>query len=149
MLHPFGRVALVAIASASLLAAHASAQESAAPPAPAAVTLLETPNGADGIPFAYPDGAQALVTAVEVSWPVGSRTGWHRHDVPLFNYLLEGELTVTYEDGAVRTLRTGEAVIEAVGVAHFGANNGDAPARLLSVVLGAEGVPYTVQLPEP
>jgi quercetin dioxygenase-like cupin family protein len=137
------------LAALFVLAAATSAAAQDDPPAPTAVPLLETPAGVDGVPFAYPAGSQALVTAVEVTWPPGSATGWHRHDVPLFNYLIEGELTVTYEDGEVRTLSAGEAVIEAVGVAHFGANNADTPARLISVVIGAEGVPYTVQLPEP
>jgi quercetin dioxygenase-like cupin family protein len=136
-----------ALAALLVLASAAAAQDT--PPTPVATPLLETPAGADGVSFAYPAGAQALVTAVEVVWPPGSATGWHRHDVPLFNYLIEGELTVTYEDGAVRTLKAGEAVVEAVGVGHFGANNGDTPARLISVVIGAEGVPYTVQTEAP
>ena len=38
-----------------------------------------------------------------------------------------------------RTYRQGEAFMEAMGVAHFGANSGSQPMRLLAVYMGAEG----------
>jgi quercetin dioxygenase-like cupin family protein len=52
----------------------------------------------------------------------GQATGWHRHDAPLFAYLLQGELTV--DDGADGTsvYRTGDALVEAQGSAHNDVN---------------------------
>jgi quercetin dioxygenase-like cupin family protein len=146
MRHRLAPAVLLSLASA-LIAACATAQ-SDEPPATSAVTLLETPTSVDGVPFSYPTGAQAVVTAVEVTWPEGSRTGWHQHDVPLFNYVLEGRLGITYADGTERVLEAGDAVVETVSVAHWGRNDGPGPARLLTVVLGADGVPYTTQRPE-
>jgi quercetin dioxygenase-like cupin family protein len=131
---------------AALLSTGALAQADA--PATSATTLLETGAAVDGAPFAYPTAGAAQVTAVDVVFPPGSRTGWHQHDVPLFNYVVEGALTVTYADGTERVYSAGQAVMEAVSVAHWGRNDGDVNARLLTVVLGAEGVPYTAQRPD-
>lgn len=143
------RVLIASAAFAAVLPACAAAQSEAAAPATSATTLLETGASVDGAPFAYPTGGAAMVTAVDVVFPPGSRTGWHRHDVPLFNYVVEGALTVTYADGTERVYRAGEAVVEAVSVAHWGRNDGDVDARLLTVVIGAQGVPYTVETPAP
>jgi quercetin dioxygenase-like cupin family protein len=141
-----GYVALVATIA---LACCASAQSEAPALAPVATPLLETGADIAGVPFAYPTGAPALVTAVDVVFPPGARTGWHRHDVPLFNHVLAGELTVTYEGGVERVYRAGDTMVEAVGAAHWGRNDGAVAVRLLSVVIGAEGVPYTVETPAP
>jgi quercetin dioxygenase-like cupin family protein len=59
--------------------------------------------------------------------------------VPLFAYVLEGEITVDYGEHGRRTYRQGEAFMEAMAVAHFGANTGSQPMRLLAVYMGAEG----------
>jgi quercetin dioxygenase-like cupin family protein len=144
------RALIASAALAVVLPASAAAQSDAAtPPATVATTLLETGASLDGAPFAYPTGGAARVTAVDVIFPPGSRTGWHQHDVPLFNFVVEGALTVTYADGTERVYRAGEAVMEAVGVPHWGRNDGTVNARLLTVVMGAEGVPYTTETPAP
>ena len=142
------RAALPAAALLAGCATDAPASAQADAPAVVATPLLESGADVTGAPFAYPVDGAALVTAVDVTFPPGVETGWHRHDVPLFNYVLEGALTVTYEDGTERIYSAGETVIEAVGVPHWGRNDGAVPARLISVVLGAEGVPYTTQLPD-
>lgn len=126
----------------------AAPESEGAEPAPIATPLLESGADVTGAPFAYPVDGDALITAVDVTFPAGARTGWHRHDAPLYNYIVEGALTVVYEDGAERVYAAGDSVIEAVGVAHWGRNDGPGPARLISVVIGAEGAPYTVQLPD-
>jgi quercetin dioxygenase-like cupin family protein len=48
-----------------------------------------------GEPIRYPSGA-AKITAEEITLQPGQQTGWHTHPVPLFGYILEGELTVDY-----------------------------------------------------
>jgi len=59
--------------------------------------------------------------------------------VPLFAYILDGELTVDYGDRGTRTYRRGEAFMEAMDVAHAGINTGTQPVRLLAVYMGAKG----------
>ena len=69
----------------------------------------------------------------------GQRTIVHKHGVPLFAYILEGELTVDYGAHCRRTCRQGQAFMEGMAVAHFGTNPGAQPVRLLAVYLGAKG----------
>lgn len=77
----------------------------------------------------------------------GQATGWHRHDVPLFGYILQGEVTVDYGPDGTRVYRAGDALVEALGSAHNGVNTGADTVRMLAVSIGAEGVPNTVPLP--
>ena len=102
--------------------------------------LIATSQTVIGQPFAYPTG-QAKVTAVIVTIPPGGATGWHKHQVPLFGYMLDGVLTVDYGDKGTRVYRPGDSLMEAMNWPHDGANKGDVPVRILAVYLGAEGVP--------
>lgn len=114
-------------------------------PNPASVDpVLATAETILGQPIVYPTGAGANVTAVIVTLPPGAETGWHQHDVPLFGYMLEGELAVDYQGAGQRIYRHGEALMEAIGSSHNGRNLTDAPIRILAVFIGADGVPNTV-----
>jgi quercetin dioxygenase-like cupin family protein len=110
--------------------------------------LLDTGTTTLGQKLSYPAGA-AHVTAVIVTMQPGEQTGWHQHDVPMFCYMLEGEITVDYGRNGTRTYRKGDALMEAVDVLHDGRNTGTVPARVLAVFMGAEGVPDTVKEPAP
>jgi len=92
-----------------------------------------------GETIVYPSGAPARVTAAIVTVPPGGQTGWHVHPVPLFAYILEGELVVNYNDRGQRTYRVGEGLLEAMKTRHNGRNNGSVPVRILAVYIGAEG----------
>lgn len=96
--------------------------------------------------LAYPGASQAQVSAAVLTFPPGARTGMHRHDAPLFVYVLEGTITVTYDGGVVKEFSVGSALLEAIGTAHEGRNLTDAPVKLLAVNMGAEGVANTVTL---
>lgn len=93
--------------------------------------------------IAYPAGAPAKVTAAVVTLAPGQETGWHTHGMPVLGYVLEGELEVDYGEKGVRVYRAGEAVLEAIGVAHNGRNTGVAPMRVLAVFMGADGLKPT------
>jgi quercetin dioxygenase-like cupin family protein len=114
----------------------------------ASSVLLDTGTTTLGQKLSYPAGA-AHVTAVVVTMQPGETTGWHRHDVPMFGYMLDGEITVDYGKSGTRTYRQGDAVMEAVDVLHDGRNTGRTPARVLAVFLGADGVPNTVMAGAP
>ncbi len=85
------------------------------------------------------------VTAVIVEMQPGEETGWHAHDVPMFGYILEGEVTVNYGTHGTRVYRAGDAVMEAIDLAHDGRNTSEGVTRILAVFMGAEGVPNTVK----
>jgi quercetin dioxygenase-like cupin family protein len=104
-----------------------------------AVPLLATGTSIVGEMLRYPTTGPAKVTAAIVTLAPGAKTIAHKHGVPLFAYILEGEITVDYGEHGRRTYRQGEAFMEAMGVAHFGANTGSQPMRLLAVYMGAEG----------
>ncbi len=103
--------------------------------------LLKTNTTTMGQPIAYPSGAPAEITAYIITMAPGEETGWHRHGVPLFATLLEGELTVDYGEAGSRIYKEGDALVEAVGTWHNGRSTGAGPARVLAVFIGAEGVP--------
>lgn len=103
-------------------------------------TLFSTSQTIIGEPIAYPVDVPAKVTAAIVSLPEGASTGWHRHGVPLFAYLLDGELTIDYGSHGTRIYRAGDTFMEAKDVAHNGRNAGVGDVRILAVYLAAEGL---------
>jgi len=109
--------------------------------------LLQSGETVLGQPLAYPEGAP-VVTAAIVTMEPGQVTGWHRHDAPLFAYMLDGQLTVDYGEGVKKTYAQGDALLEAVGTDHQGENTGEGPMRILVVFAGAAGVLNTVMRAE-
>ena len=77
---------------------------------------------------------------MEVTLQPGQQTGWHTHPVPLFAYILEGELTVDYGAKGQRTYHKGDGLAEAINEAHNGRNMGQNPVKILAVFIGIEGV---------
>jgi len=127
-------VALLLVAGLAT-ATRATAQDASYP----AMPLLSTGQNIVGETIRYPTSGPAQVTASIVVLAPGGKTVVHKHGVPLFAYILEGELTVDYGAHGTRTYRQGQAFMEAMDVAHFGVNNGTAMVRLLAVYMGAQG----------
>ncbi len=94
----------------------------------------------------YPGGSQAQVSSAVLTFAPGASTGLHKHEAPLYVYVLEGTITVTYDGGIVKNFSEGSAILEAVGIAHNGENKTDKPVKLLVVNMGAAGVANTVTL---
>ena len=111
--------------------------------------LLETSETIVGQPISYPTGSPAKVTAAIVTMPPGGTTGWHEHAVPLFGYMLEGEITVDYGPHGKRVYRKGDSLMEAINMAHDGHNTGKGIARILAVFMGAEGIGNTTKVAPP
>ena len=123
-----------------------------APPAqadPGVRAVLSTGSTVTGQPIRYPSGAPAHITAVEITLQPGQQTGWHTHPVPLFGYILEGELTVDYGARGRRIFRKGDGLAEAMDEAHNGYNAGREPVKILAVFIGTQGVPDTVAASPP
>ena len=109
----------------------------------AEVTILEQA-------LVYPDALPAQVSSSILTVPAGVATGWHFHTAPMYAYILEGTLTVTYETEAgtvEKVYRAGEAIMEAVGTHHNGVNNTTSPVRVLVVNIGAAGVANSTLVP--
>jgi quercetin dioxygenase-like cupin family protein len=123
----------------------AVAQPTAAPDNGVTVTpLLSTGTTVVGEALHYPSGGPAHATAAIITLKPGAKTNLHKHGVPLFAYILEGEITVDYGDRGKRTYRPGDAFMEAMDVPHFGADDGAQPVRILAVFMGADGAADTI-----
>jgi quercetin dioxygenase-like cupin family protein len=142
-----GLLALMTPAWGAELAAAAGPSEARKAPLTQRM-LLSTATTVTGQPIHYPQGA-AHVTAVEIMLAPGEETGWHTHPVPMFGYILAGELTVDYGPLGKRVYRTGDALVEAIGEAHNGRNTGEAPTRILAIVAGVKGTPGSFPAPPP
>jgi quercetin dioxygenase-like cupin family protein len=131
-----------------------AAQPAPPPPSPGHFysggrTVLSTGDTVTDEPIRYPTGARAKLTALEITLEPGQQTGWHTHPVPLFGYILEGELTVDYGPKGQRVYRKGDGLAEAMTEAHNGRNLGQTPVTILAVFLGEEGVQDSVPAPPP
>ncbi|MDP2409011.1 MAG: cupin domain-containing protein [Pseudolabrys sp.] len=105
------------------------------------VPLFSTGTNIVGETIRYPTTGVAKVTAAIVTIAAGAKTITHEHGVPMFAYILDGELTVDYGTHGKRMYRKGDAFMEAISVEHFGVNPGTQPVRILVVYMGAEGSP--------
>ena len=104
--------------------------------------LLSSSQTVIGQPIAYPQGVPKVTAAIITVEP-GKETGVHLHRVPLFAYILSGELTVDYGPDGKHTFSQGSAFLEALNSDHNGRNSGAVATRILAVFMGAEGVPNT------
>jgi quercetin dioxygenase-like cupin family protein len=136
-------VPLLAAATSALVPGALVADEA---PTLSVETLFAGSTTAIGQPLVYPPG-EALVTSQIIILPPGAETGWHVHAVPLYGYILDGELTVDYGERGTHVYRTGDSLLEAVDWPHNGHNKGAVPVRILAVYIGAAGLADATKLP--
>ncbi|TKS62101.1 MAG: hypothetical protein EWM73_02791 [Nitrospira sp.] len=55
------------------------------------------------------------------------------HPVPTYVHVLEGTLTVEFEDGSRQTFKAGNGFLEVVNTLHSAKNLGEVPVRFLVV----------------
>ncbi len=72
----------------------------------------------------YPSGKPTF-TMQKLTIPPHTRMEPHSHTIMQLGYILQGELTITSEDGKTVTFHEGEPAIEVVGKVHYGENRGD------------------------
>jgi quercetin dioxygenase-like cupin family protein len=138
---------IAAIACLVFVIVTAASRAGAADSGYPAVPLLSTGTTIVGETLHYPTSGPAHVTAAIVTIAPGAKTIVHKHGVPLFAYILDGELTVDYGDRGKRTYRKGDAFMEAMDVPHYGIDTGAQPVRLLAVYMGAEGAADVIPVP--
>mgnify|MGYP001189018523 CR=1 FL=1 len=111
--------------------------------------IIATDKTSGGHPIKYPKSDKGKVTAMEVVIAPGAETGWHKHPVPVYAYVLAGELSVLMEDGQQLQFKQGDAIIEVVDVQHNGINKGKAPVRLIVFYTGVVDVPNVIRSDKP
>ena len=107
--------------------------------------LVKTSVTGNGQQITYPVTDKAEVTAMIVELAPGSETGWHKHPVPVYAYVISGKLSVEIEGGKQLTFNAGDAIIEVVNTLHNGRNFGNEPVKLAVFYLGAEGTPNVIK----
>ena len=91
----------------------------------------------------YPQG-QPEVSIKRIIIPAGVRLELHRHPVINAGVLLRGQLTVVTDDGRTLHLKEGDPIVELVGTAHYGVNEGAGPAEIVVFYAGVSGASVTV-----
>ncbi len=88
----------------------------------------------------YPKGGPVNIQSLTVTLGPGETTGWHKHGVPAYGYILAGDLTIDYGEKGKRVYRAGEAFMDAIDWWHNGSNDTGKPVRILVVFMGAKGL---------
>ena len=96
----------------------------------------------------YPEGDPVDIRSLIVTLMPGETTGWHKHGVPAFGYILSGQVTVDYGVKGKRTYKKGEGFVDAMNWWHNGINDGDGPVRILVVFMGAQGAEAVIHKPK-
>lgn len=110
-----------------------------------AKVLKKTSVTGNGRKITYPETDRAEVTAMTVELAPGAETGWHKHPIPVYAYVITGSLSVELEDGTLLSFGAGDAVIEVVNTFHNGKNSGTEPVQLVVFYLGVEGIPIVIK----
>ena len=135
---------LAAVAVLSLAAlSPALAQDNPLPEGFTTEPIIKSTTNRDGGPITLPTGTTEITSVIGTLEP-GGKTALHQHPVPVMVYVLDGEVEVRTEGGEPHRYTAGEAWIEAQGTLHQAFNVGDTPAKLLIVVIGEEGQPFTI-----
>ncbi len=106
--------------------------------------LSKTSSSWDGLEIeAYPTGKPEIIIS-RITMPVGSELPVHKHTTPLGGIILEGELTVTKENGESKIFKAGDPIVEVMNTWHAGKNTSDVPTVLIAFYIGEVGTPLSV-----
>jgi quercetin dioxygenase-like cupin family protein len=109
--------------------------------------ILKTTTTTGHYPAKYLNTEKPEITVMKVEIKPGAETGWHSHSVPLYAYVLEGDLTVEARGGNAYNFAAGDAIVEMVNVPHNGKNLGKTPVVLIVFYTGETGTPNTLETP--
>ena len=102
--------------------------------------IMDTDENIIGQKIIYPNGA-AQITSEVIEIAPKTTIPWHEHLVPMYAYILDGEIEVDYGNKGIKTIKRGEAMIEAVNFPHKGINKTNKIAKVLVVYVGASSAP--------
>jgi len=108
--------------------------------------ILVTTTAGNGQKHMYLKTEHPEVTALTVEIPPGAETGWHVHTVPVYAYVLAGDLTVEIAGSRALTFKPGDAIVEVQNLAHNGRNLGKDTVKLAVFYTGEEGRPNVTKV---
>ncbi|MFC6095521.1 cupin domain-containing protein [Flavobacterium qiangtangense] len=101
--------------------------------------MLDSDVNSIGQKIKYPDFKDPQVKMVKITFPPGETTGWHKHEIPVFSYIMKGTLTVEMEDNTVTEFKENSCFAESYGLYHRGTNKQDSELVVFVVYLGGDG----------
>jgi len=107
--------------------------------------VMKSSTTISGQKIEYPKTDKAEMASVLVEIQPGKENGRHMHSVPTYVHVLEGTMTVEFEDGSRQTFQAGSGFLEVVNTLHSAKNLGEVPLRLLVVFAGEEGRPNLIR----
>lgn len=107
--------------------------------------ILKTDTTVIGQRIIYPQFDTNEVSILKITIGPNQSTGWHKHDIPVFAYVLEGTLTVEFENHETKLYPTGFGFAEVTGIFHKGTNYENKDLVLIAFYLGAKGKPLSVK----
>jgi quercetin dioxygenase-like cupin family protein len=112
-----------------------------------ATLIMKTTTTTGNYPAKYLNTERPEITAMNVEIKPGAETGWHSHPVPLYAYVLKGNLTVEVRGENTYHFAAGDAIVEVVNIPHNGKNLSTMPVVLIVFYTGGIGTPNTVMAP--
>ena len=106
--------------------------------------LLKTDTTSIGQKIVYPNFQTDEVTIAKVTIPPGKSTGWHKHTIPVFAYVLKGNLTVELENNRIKQFPEYSSFSEMINAFHNGINNGKEDVVLIAFYMGEKGKPLSI-----
>jgi uncharacterized protein (TIGR02145 family) len=108
--------------------------------------VMKTDTTSLGQKINYPSFKDDEVTILKLTFPPGQSTGWHKHGFPVFAWVMQGNLTVEFENGKTLQFPENSSFSEAIGTYHNGSNRENADLVLLAVYLGKKGEKLSVPM---
>jgi len=106
--------------------------------------LLKTDTTTMGQKIQYPDFQHSEVSIIKVTIQPGKSTGWHKHDFPVFAYVVKGNLTIEFEDGKSMQFSESASFAEVINTYHNGINSGKDDVVLIAFFMGGKGIPLSI-----
>ena len=105
--------------------------------------LLKTDSTVIGQKINFNTISNSEITISKVIIPPGKSTGWHKHDIHVFAYVLQGTLTVEVEGRETKTYTKEASFAEVVDTYHNGYNAGSEDVVLIAFYLGEKDKPLS------
>jgi quercetin dioxygenase-like cupin family protein len=106
--------------------------------------LLKTDTTTIGQKIIYPDFQNDEVTIAKITIPPGKSTGWHKHEFPVFAYVLQGNLTVEMDNNKIYQFPANSSFSEVINTFHNGENQGNEDVVLIAFFMGGKGVSLSI-----
>jgi len=106
--------------------------------------VLKTDTTSIGQKIIYPNFQDAEVTISRITIQPGNSTGWHKHSIPVFAYILKGNLTVELENHKTLQFTENTSFAEVRDTFHNGINKGKEDVVLIAFFMGEKGKPSSV-----